>query len=264
MWYTGRMNLIKILTNWRFPYRAFPFISAGAWTLTISFLLVYWLANGRPIFPSQSQPRIAYISDIGGFRLKPLFITGCAVTIGAFWVTLLRIHFLWSQRLQRLNLIFGRVCSGAAVVSGIAAGLGLVLVSVLDVYHFRVVHIVFLHIFCAGMLFTATFTVVTDLLLRHPKRIDHRSATRINSAEFKNFVIYGLLVSEWVLVIIFVALFAHKFLFLVGILEWVIAYLLVPYLALTSIYMDQDGYLPLQDGLPCFDQISLELPTLTV
>ena len=50
-------------------------------------MLITWLASGRPQYVSQDGS-IAYISDVGADFLKPLFITGCAITAVSFFLSL--------------------------------------------------------------------------------------------------------------------------------------------------------------------------------
>lgn len=45
-------------------------------------MLITWLVEGRPIYPSmETGQTIAYISDLGAQGLKPLFIAGSAVSV---------------------------------------------------------------------------------------------------------------------------------------------------------------------------------------
>ena len=42
-------------------YYILPLVGGIAWFLTLSILLIYWLAEGRPVYPSQINPYIAYV-----------------------------------------------------------------------------------------------------------------------------------------------------------------------------------------------------------
>ena len=71
-------------------------------------MLITWLATGRPTYASQ-EGSIAYISDIGADVLKPLFITGGAITAVSFVLCLCVERLLRHKRrfvLQRLNPAF--------------------------------------------------------------------------------------------------------------------------------------------------------------
>ena len=81
-----------------FPF--LPLFSAATWFATVFTLLIYWLASGRPHLVSMARSqRIAYISDVGAGRLKPLFIVGGAVS-GLAFVTALGVE-RWARHRGR-------------------------------------------------------------------------------------------------------------------------------------------------------------------
>lgn len=53
-----------------------PLTTGIVWAITLLALLIYWLADARPRYPGQANPYVAFVSDMGAFRLQPLFITG--------------------------------------------------------------------------------------------------------------------------------------------------------------------------------------------
>lgn len=63
-----------------------PLATATMWYFMLWAMLIVWLASGRPRY--KSDEHIAYISDIGADVLKPLFITGCAITGVGFFLCL--------------------------------------------------------------------------------------------------------------------------------------------------------------------------------
>lgn len=63
---------------------------------TLLSMLITWLATGRPKYVSQDGS-IAYISDVGADILKPLFVTGGAITAVSFFLS------LFIERLLRHN-----------------------------------------------------------------------------------------------------------------------------------------------------------------
>ncbi|KAL8992981.1 MAG: hypothetical protein Q9169_006683 [Polycauliona sp. 2 TL-2023] len=102
--------------------------SATAWFLTLSILLICWLAEGRPVYPSQVNPYVAFISDIGAYRLKPVFVIGSIVTGTAYAGTIFAAHHVrsdariygikdppWKQAVAVLALIAGLVASVGCV-----------------------------------------------------------------------------------------------------------------------------------------------------
>lgn len=88
----------------RLPLRHLRFLPLAAgtvWSVTLLSLLLYWLAEGRPRYPNQSNPYVAYISDIGAFRLQPLFIVGAILSSLTLVGTILAVHLVLYQRHRR-------------------------------------------------------------------------------------------------------------------------------------------------------------------
>lgn len=56
VWSTVRIIILQIP-----PYRLFlfPFMAGAVWFLTLSALLITWLARGAPRYPGQGNPYIA-------------------------------------------------------------------------------------------------------------------------------------------------------------------------------------------------------------
>ena len=78
-----------------------PLICGTVWVITLLTLLIYWLAEGSPRYPGQSNPHVAFISDIGAFRLQPLFVTGGTVASLTLTATILSVHL--ARRERRLS-----------------------------------------------------------------------------------------------------------------------------------------------------------------
>ncbi|KAL8905167.1 MAG: hypothetical protein Q9207_002794 [Kuettlingeria erythrocarpa] len=120
-----------------FPLRFYyllPLIGGAAWFFTLAALFGYWLSEGRPVYPSQLNPYVAFISDIGAYRLKPLFITGGTITAIAYAGTILAAHHVrydphgygikdagWKKGL-----------SVVALVAGVTASVGCVCMTIFD------------------------------------------------------------------------------------------------------------------------------------
>jgi hypothetical protein len=116
------------------------------WTTTLFFdgtrskycvsIRIYIISNSANIF--------SFISDVGASELKPLFITGCCITALSLVLSLLseRWQFSHAKAVQksRLNSVFAILSIGSAV----GGSLGLILLSILDVVHYRPVHQVLL------------------------------------------------------------------------------------------------------------------------
>lgn len=70
----------------------FPAFAGSAWFLTLASLLLTWFARGMPQYPGQSNPHVAFISDIASFELKPLFLVGSSITAVGFLITVATVH----------------------------------------------------------------------------------------------------------------------------------------------------------------------------
>ena len=78
-----------------------PLVCGTVWLITLLTLLIYWLAEGSPRYPGQVNPYVAFISDIGAFRLQPLFITGGIVASLTLTATIVSVHL--ARRERRLS-----------------------------------------------------------------------------------------------------------------------------------------------------------------
>ncbi|EXJ82131.1 hypothetical protein A1O1_08200 [Capronia coronata CBS 617.96] len=116
----------------------FPLIAGTSWGLTLSILLIYWLAQGRPRYPDQWNPYVAYISNIAAFELKPVFITGCTITAVSFALTVVAVHYArYSSHLYGLveDAKWKKSTSVFAMLCGLWASLSLLLLTIYDTYH---------------------------------------------------------------------------------------------------------------------------------
>ena len=59
-----------------------PVVSGVVWLAMLLTMLLYWIIHTHSeAYPSfRRNQSIAYISDVGAFQLKPLFIAGCVIT----------------------------------------------------------------------------------------------------------------------------------------------------------------------------------------
>lgn len=89
-----------------------------------------------------------YISDVGAQSLKPLFITGSAVT-----VVFLDLAFLSERWLRHAGQLvpnkgfLDKACAVLSVFFAIAGALGLILLSIFDTVHYPRMHDGFLVMF---------------------------------------------------------------------------------------------------------------------
>ena len=142
------------------PYWIFPVISAGMWLAMLLTMLIRWEVVGHPHYPSMdANQHIAYISDIGAFGLKPLFITGCVIT--TVFLDLAFISERWLRhtgRLARNTYASQKILSAFSIIFAVAGTAGLILLSIFDTYHHPKLHDGFLLLFIAGYVISAIFT----------------------------------------------------------------------------------------------------------
>ncbi|KAL2845439.1 Frag1/DRAM/Sfk1 family-domain-containing protein [Aspergillus pseudoustus] len=72
----------------------FPLLAGTVWFLTLTSLLLTWVARGMRPYPGQSNPHIPFISDIASFELKPLFLVGASITAMGFLFTVAAVHVM--------------------------------------------------------------------------------------------------------------------------------------------------------------------------
>ncbi|EEH37982.1 hypothetical protein PAAG_00903 [Paracoccidioides lutzii Pb01] len=101
---------------------------------------------------------IAYISDVGAQRLKPLFIGACTVTSVLF--TLSFMSERWLRHTGQLARNKGKWDKGFAITSivfSMFGGLGLILLSIFDTLRFPILHNGCLFLFMGGYILSAVF-----------------------------------------------------------------------------------------------------------
>ena len=102
---------------------------------------------------------IAYISDVGAYGLKPLFISGSVVT--TIFLDLAFVSERWLRHTGRLaqnTTKAEKILSGFSIVFAIAGSAGLILLSIFDTYHHPRLHDGFLLLFLAGYIISAIFS----------------------------------------------------------------------------------------------------------
>ncbi|KAK1594813.1 Frag1/DRAM/Sfk1 family protein [Colletotrichum navitas] len=146
---------MRILSYW-----IFPIISGLVWLGMLLGMLLYWIIDtNRVVYPSMTPPQtIAYISDVGAYYLKPLFITGCVIT--AIFLDLSFFSDRWLRHRGRLvpNTSTGeKVLYGFTIFFALVGTVGLVCLSIFDTYRHKNLHLLFLLLFMAGYLLSAIF-----------------------------------------------------------------------------------------------------------
>ncbi|KAF9881311.1 frag1 dram sfk1 family protein [Colletotrichum karsti] len=213
--YSSTTAKMKILSYW-----VFPIISGLMWLSMLLGMLLYWIIDtNREVYPSMSPPQtIAYISDVGAYRLKPLFVTGCVIT--TIFLDLSFFSDRWLRHKGRLapNTSTGeKILYGLSIFFAIIGTVGLICLSIFDTYRHKNLHLLFLLLFMAGYLLSACFICweYQRLGIKYP---EHRSL----AASFWIKLVFILV--ELVLAIAFVTCNFRKMYNAAAILEWVVAF----------------------------------------
>jgi hypothetical protein len=122
-------------------------------------LLISWNVNGRPRYRSMENDQdIAYISDVGADKLKPLFIAGSCVT--TIFLDLSFLSERWLRHRGRLAAnvsTIEKVLSGLSMAFALLGTIGLILLSIFDTRSHHTLHDVFLLFFILGYVVSAIF-----------------------------------------------------------------------------------------------------------
>ncbi|KAF2835015.1 hypothetical protein M501DRAFT_477228 [Patellaria atrata CBS 101060] len=156
---------IKFPSHLRVPPRhlwLFPFVSGASWLLTLTALLITWIAKGMPRYPHQTNPYVAFISNIAAFQLKPVFFIGSTITGFAFIGTIYSVH--WARYDPRMYGIddarWKKTISLTSVMAGTIAGISLSLLSAMDTFRYHKKHRILLMICFGGLFVTCLCTAV--------------------------------------------------------------------------------------------------------
>lgn len=212
------------------PYlRLLPIITGAAWLITLSTLFIYWLAQGRPRYPAQSNPYVAFISDIGAFVLQPLFVAGGTITAITLLSTILCVHLVFHRAYGSGNRAKPqRYKKGFSVLACLFQGISCpcqICLTVFDNKSYPRIHRMLLLGAFAG---TALSAVCTTVVFRgemwwegQAEELKIRRQSVVAST-----TIFGI---EFCMGIAFTILLYLKFYRISGILEWVMAFLFTFY-----------------------------------
>jgi len=216
---------------WGVSYWVFPVISALCWLGMLLGLLIHWLVkspngHGKHFhYPSESNNQnIAYISDVGAFELKPLFIAGSCVT--TVFLDLAFASERWLRHRGRLapnTSTFEKVLSTASIVFAIVGTVGLILLSIFDTFHHPKIHDGCLLLFIAGYVISAIFICIEYQRLG----VNYREFRVLRTSFWIKLV---FIIVELGLAVAFASTFSstsHQN--VAAILEWTIAFLFTGY-----------------------------------
>jgi hypothetical protein len=156
-------NIANMATSGIFKYFSYwwlPVFSGFVWLGTLLGMLLFWIVGtDSERYPAiDANMSLAYISDIGAYEMKPLFIAGSAVTTVTFDLAFIAERFLRHRGRLVPNQSTGeKVLMGLSIFCALVGTAGLILLSVFDTVRYSTVHNICLCLFIGGYLFSAVF-----------------------------------------------------------------------------------------------------------
>ncbi|KAI0451523.1 hypothetical protein F5B21DRAFT_486844 [Xylaria acuta] len=199
----------------------FPLLAATFWFATLTTLLVRWLSLGRPRYPGQVNPDIPFVSDIAAQTFQPVFIVGCAATGVCFFGAVFAVHHVrYSPRFYGLtnDARWKQGFSLVALITGLAAAVSLILLSIFDTYDAHARHLYLLMATFGGLFLSALTTAVVWW--------DQARGTVVffglrKWCIFNTFLVF----CQFVVGISFLAFMYSGYYHVSGILEWCLTYM---------------------------------------
>lgn len=138
-----------------FSYWCLPILSAIIWWGMLIALLVYWCADGRPVYPWMDDGQtFPYISHVAATKVQGVFIS-CAAAQGLLFVLAMAAerYLRHAGRLPKNLRRREKIMSGFAIAWSIIGELGILFVSIFNTVSFKYVHEAFLGVFiiCIGI-----------------------------------------------------------------------------------------------------------------
>lgn len=202
---------------WGISYWIVPLFSGVIWLAMLLGMLLTWVVDGEPHYSSMNENQhIAYISNIGAEKLKPMFIAMSAVTVVSFDLVFIFERWLrHSGRLLPNTSWFQKICSIICIIAALAGAAGLILLSIFDTKRHPRLHDVFLVLFIAGYIVSAIAICIEyqRLGVHHRQTLLHISF----------WVKIGFIIIELGLAIAFGIMNRQARYNLAAILEWIIS-----------------------------------------
>lgn len=190
-------------------------------------MFIHWFVISQPHYPSMEEGQhIAYISDVGAYELKPLFITGAVITTVFLDLAFFAERYLrHTGRLAKNTSVAQKILSFLSIGFAVAGSAGLILLSIFDTYRHPNLHNGFLLLFIAGYLISAILICAEFQRLGIHYRDPDHALLRVSF-----WVKLAFILIEVALAIAFgVTTFTHRR--NVGaVLEWVIALIFTAYI----------------------------------
>jgi len=141
------------------PYWIVPIFSSLVWLGLLLGMLLTWVVDHKPHLASMDAGQtVPFISDIGAWKLKPVFIAMSAVTVVSF--DLAFILERWFRHLGKLTpntSWWQKTWSLISILGAIVGAAGLILLSIFDTLRHPSLHDVFLGVFILGYVVSAIF-----------------------------------------------------------------------------------------------------------
>ncbi|KAL1616569.1 hypothetical protein SLS54_008304 [Diplodia seriata] len=152
--------------------------------------------------------------------LKPFFLIGASVTAFAFIGTVCSVHFArYDHRMYGIDDLWHRKClSVVAMISGVVAGVGLIMLAIMDTFRYHQEHHILLLICFSGLALSALTTTIVyfDQTVRPSKFRELRFYCAFSAVIVFLEVVMGL---------IFTGFMYTGHWRLAGIFEWILAFL---------------------------------------
>ncbi|KAI0102384.1 hypothetical protein GGR51DRAFT_288832 [Nemania sp. FL0031] len=215
LWYNTFHDVFSHRGLWLFPLLAGIF-----WFATLSTLLIRWLAIGRPRYPGQVNPEVPFVSDIAAQTFQPVFIAGCAATGICFFGTVFAVHHVrYSPRFYGLidDAWWRQSLSLIALVTGLAAAVSLVLLSIFDTVDAHSRHQYMLMATFGGLFISGLATTVVWW-----DQARGRAFLGLRKWYISNTI---LVICQFIIGVTFLAFMYSGNMYVSGILEWCLTYM---------------------------------------
>ncbi|RDA86548.1 hypothetical protein CP532_1903 [Ophiocordyceps camponoti-leonardi (nom. inval.)] len=207
-------------------YWMLPLFSSLVWLGMLLGMLLWWtIDDDSRHLPSMSvNANISFISDIGAFRLKPLFIAGSTVT--AVTLNLAFVAERWLRHNGRLlpnASLTEKLLSALTIFFAVLGAIGLILLTIFDTWMHHEKHNAFLVIFIGGYLASAVSTCWEYQRLG----IKNRQHPLLRISFWVKLAFFS---TELVLVILFGSLSAAHQQDAAAVFEWIVAFIFTFYI----------------------------------
>ncbi|EEH10573.1 conserved hypothetical protein [Histoplasma capsulatum G186AR] len=192
---------------------------------TLTLLIIWTVVDGSPRYESMAPyQRIAFISDIGAQRLKPLFVAGCVIT--AVFLSASFMSERWLRHSGHLARNRGKRDKAFAIIAillSLIGGAALILLSIFDTLRHARIHQILL------MTFIGSYVLSTIFVCAEYYRLGiHYREHKIIFVSF--WIKLAFIVVEMALSIALVVLRRRMNDDQAAILEWIIAYIFTFYI----------------------------------